>query len=237
MVEAGMKCIKYLLFAFNCVFVLAAIALIAVGIVVQTSFSGYLNFFDAPVTSVSVLLIIVGVVMFFIAAFGCCGAIKEHNMCTMVFAVLLTIILIFQLAGGIAAFVMKNDVKETLTKTMIKTEKNYQTAEGVKEAWDNVQEDFKCCGVESMTEWNQVFNSTKLPPSCCKGLKDPKTCSTVTPKANLHQEGCGKAFSEWAMANLAKIAAAGLALAFIQVIGIVFACCLAQAIRKEYETV
>lgn len=233
MVEAGMKCIKYLLFAFNCVFVIAAIALIAVGIVVQTRFAGYLNFFDTPVTSVAILLIIVGVIMFFIAAFGCCGAIKEHNVCTMVFAVLLAIIFIFQLAGGIAAFVMRSDLEKSVTETMTRAEKNYLTSAGVKETWDDVQKDFECCGVKASEEWEAVFKNDTLPNSCCKDTKTP--CSEKSP--NKYDEGCADAFVGWSKDNLAKIAAAGLALAFIQVIGIVFACCLAQAIRKEYECV
>ncbi|CAI9738405.1 CD63 antigen-like [Octopus vulgaris] len=232
MVEAGMKCIKYLLFAFNFIFVIAAIALIAVGIVVQTNFSGYLNFFDAPVTSVAILLIVVGVIMFFIAAFGCCGAIKEHNVCTMVFAVLLALIFILQLAGGIAAFVMRSDLEKTVTETMTKAEQNYLTSPGVKKTWDDVQTDFKCCGVEKSSEWQKVYTNTTLPDSCCKSDKGCDESSK-----DKYQIGCADAFISWSKSNLAKIAAAGLALAFIQVIGIVFACCLAQAIRKEYECV
>ncbi|XP_052831278.1 CD63 antigen [Octopus bimaculoides] len=212
MVEAGMKCIKYLLFAFNFVFVVAAIALIAVGIVVQTNFSGYLNFFDAPVTSVAILLIVVGVIMFFIAAFGCCGAIKEHNVCTMVFAVLLALIFILQLAGGIAAFVMRSDLENAVTDTMTKAEKNYLHSPGVKKTWDDVQTDFKCCGVKTYTEWYTVFQNSTLPVSCCK---NDKACNTTS--SDRYTKGCANAFIEWSRSNLAKIAAAGLVLAFIQV--------------------
>jgi len=36
---------------------------------------------------------------------------------------------------------------------------------------------------------------------------------------------------------VAVIGGVGIGLAFVQVVGIMFACCLARAIKKEYEVV
>lgn len=224
-----MKCVKYLLFAFNLIFVIAAIALIAVGVYVQVQLHDYLSFFSGKVNAAAILIIVVGAIIFFIAGFGCCGAIKENYVCTMVFSVLLGVVFIFELAGGIAGFVMRNELKEEIREKMTEAEKNYDQG-GVKKSWDAVQNNFKCCGVETYTEWT-MYNGT-LPDSCCDAGKN---CKKGTP--GFHDDGCLENFSEYVKKNIVKIGGVGIGLAFIQIVGIIFACCLAHAIRKEYEIV
>jgi len=231
MVEGGMKCVKYLLFAFNLIFVIAAIALIAVGVYVQVQLNDYLSFFSGKVNAAAILIIVVGAIILFIAGFGCCGAIKENYVCTMVFAVLLAVVFIFELAGGIAGFVMRNQLKTEVKDKMLEAEKNYESQEGVRKSWDAVQTKFKCCGVESYTEWTMKNGS--LPNSCCKNTK--VTCKKGS--ADFYSDPCLERFTEYVQHNIVKIGGVGLGLAFIQIVGIIFACCLARAIRKEYEVV
>lgn len=52
--------------------------MVALGAYVQYQMSDYLNFFDTKINGPAILLIIVGLVIFVIAFFGCCGAIKEN---------------------------------------------------------------------------------------------------------------------------------------------------------------
>lgn len=228
MVEGGMKCVKYLLFAFNLVFVIAAIALIAVGVYVQVQLHDYLSFFSGKVNAAAILIIVVGAIIFFIAGFGCCGAIKENYVCTMVFAVLLAVIFIFELAGGIAGFVMRNELHDEVKGKMIDAEANYYSQEGVKKSWDAVQTEFHCCGVENSDEWLKFNHS--YPESCCKNVKP---CT----KTAISKDPCLDKFLEFVQKNIMKIGGVGIGLAFIQIVGIIFACCLARAIRKEYEIV
>ena len=50
--------------------------------------------------------------------------------------------------------------------------KNYNnsSAGGVKETWDVLQKDVKCCGTMSYTDWATVdgFGQNSVPDSCCK---------------------------------------------------------------------
>ncbi|XP_043081325.1 CD9 antigen-like [Puntigrus tetrazona] len=82
-VEGGAKCIKYLLFFFNFIFWVCGLALIVLGVLAKVSINttAFLNgYAGAPL-----VLIVVGVIIFFIAFFGCCGAWKENQcMITMV---------------------------------------------------------------------------------------------------------------------------------------------------------
>uniref|UniRef100_A0A4W3HBH1 Tetraspanin n=1 Tax=Callorhinchus milii TaxID=7868 RepID=A0A4W3HBH1_CALMI len=77
-VEGGMKCIKYLIFIFNFLFWVSGIALIVVGILVQTQMNGTFLISDSSASGAPIVIIVVGVVINFVAFFGCCGAWKEN---------------------------------------------------------------------------------------------------------------------------------------------------------------
>lgn len=233
MVEGGMKCIKILLFVFNLLFVIAGIALIATGAYVNIKMDEYYDFFGKDYLGPGILIIIVGVIIFFIAFFGCCGAIKENYCLTMTFAVSLAIIFILEIAGGITGFVLRDkiegDVKDVLTDAL----KNYNKPDhdGVKKTWDKLQEEFECCGVNSSSDWKNEANIT-IPVSCCKTTN----CITTIP-SNIWDEPCADKLEQWLKDKVAIIGGVGIGLAFVQIVGIMFACCLARAIRKEYEVV
>ena len=124
--ETSMKCIKYTLFLFNLLFTvslnikyfliltkyfqLSGLFLIVTGGVVQGAYSQYLDFLGDQFFSTPVFLVIVGCIIFFVAFFGCCGAIKENHCMTFTFAVLLGIIFLMEIGAGIAAYRLKSEV-------------------------------------------------------------------------------------------------------------------------------
>lgn len=64
---------------------ICGLALIVVGILVQVALHKTLMIDDATASGAPILLIVIGVVIFFISFFGCCGAWKENYcMVTMV---------------------------------------------------------------------------------------------------------------------------------------------------------
>ncbi|XP_050418018.1 CD63 antigen [Patella vulgata] len=231
MVEGGMRCIKLLLFVFNLLFVLAGIGLIGAGSYVQIKLTNYNDFLGNQYTGPGILLIIVGVIIFGIAFFGCCGAVKENYCLVMTFAVLLSIIFILEIAGGIAGFVLKDqldkEVKDVLNKKIKDYKKNDTAAV---EAFDELQREFECCGVKDKTDWS----GSTIPASCCvKGTETGNTC----PSDKAYPEGCDSKFISWIQDKILIIGGIGIGLAFVQIVGICFSCCLARAIRKEYEVV
>lgn len=239
MVEGGMKCVKYLLFSFNLIFVIAAIALIAVGAYVQIKLTDYYDFFGNEYTGPGILLICVGVFIFIIAFFGCMGALKENYCLTMTFAILLALVFILMIAGGIAAYVLRNEVEDKVADILTKAEQKYGQEGGVTDTWDKLQKEFDCCGVKNYTEWESLNITTKYPRSCCKNMDDSATCPTSgdLDPINLNTTPCEDAFVNWVKDKVAIIGGVGIGLAFIMVVGVLFACCLARAIRKEYEVV
>merc|ERR1712172_195432 len=136
MVEGGMKCVKYLLFAFNLIFLITGLALIITGCVIQGVYSNYLDFLGDGFFNTPVLLVIVGCIIFFVAFFGC-GAIKENHCMTLTFAALLGIIFLMEIGAGIAAYKLKGQVNDLLYDNMEMGMQNYnQTGyDGVTHTW------------------------------------------------------------------------------------------------------
>jgi len=230
-----MKCVKLLLFLFNLIFVAAGIGLIVTGAYVNIKLEDYYDFFGSEYFGPGILLIVVGVFIFLIAFFGCCGAYKENHCLTMTFAVCLSLIFILEIAGGIAGFVMRDQIEDEVKHVLEDAMKNYKQPghDGVTSTWDKLQEEFQCCGVNNASDWKDPkMGNTTIPPSCCKEAScDP------TKDDKIYIAGCADELESWLKSKIAIIGGVGIGLAFVQVVGIMFACCLARAIKKEYEVV
>ena len=61
---------------------------------------------------------------------------------------------------------LQDDARELISKNMKDGMVNYNKSgsEGVKETWDIMQSDFKCCGVDTYKEWFNVsgFENGKI---------------------------------------------------------------------------
>ncbi|XP_058794193.1 CD63 antigen-like [Phymastichus coffea] len=237
MVSGGMACVKYLLFLFNLIFAITGIVFISVGAVILIAYRGYGNFVDIWVFAVPVLMIVVGVVVFVTSFFGCCGAVKENHCMIITFSVLLLLIFALELGAGIAGYMMSNKVDKMLEKCMNDTLQAYISREDYRQSWDIMQYDLQCCGVNSPADWLKAgFANNKLPHSCCTELpKNNPECDMNDIKSNT--EGCKKQLRNKIQDNGIILGGVGIGVALVQLIGVIFACCLARSIRREYETV
>ncbi|XP_010730344.1 CD63 antigen [Larimichthys crocea] len=236
-VEGGMKCVKFLLFFFNFIFWLCGLALIVVGIMVQIGLHKSFMINDASASGVPIVLIGVGVVIFFIAFFGCCGAWKENYCMITTFAVLLSLIIIIEIAAAIAGYIFRNKlsavVQDSLTEMINKY--NNGTTE-FKKAVDKLQEDMKCCGVNSSLDWKHFKpEGNSVPDSCCKNVTANCGIGTMTDAAMVYQKGCHDTVEAVLKKNIQWVIVAALVIAFLQIMGIVFACMLMRGIRSGYE--
>lgn len=247
MLERSMKCIKYLLFSFNLVFAITGLALIITGGVIQGRYKEYLDFLGHDFFNTPILLIIVGCIIFFVTFFGCCGAVKENHCMTLTFSILLTMILIIEIGAGIAAYTLRGELHSIIETNMKKGLINYgkESASGVTGTWNIVQHELECCGAQKYSDWiNSTFASRddSVPDSCCKN--DIEGCGKGVLKMDesevadkIHTSGCLSKLETLVADNVAAVGGVGVAIALIQIIGVVFACCLARNIKSQYETV
>lgn len=244
-----MKCIEYLLFIFNLIFAFTGLALIITGSIIQVVNLRYLDFLGNEFLNIPVLLIVIGCVIFGVAFFGCCGAIKENFCMITTFAVLLSFIFLVEIGAGIAAYMLRDRVHVVVSTNMEKGLQNYgkEGYEGITKTWDLVQHELNCCGAleyrqYATTEFSKA-NNNSVPDSCCItdvlgcGCKILKKTNETEINQIIHTGGCLGKFEQFVMKNVAIVGSIGVGIAFIQVIGVLLASLLAKAIRTEYESV
>ncbi|XP_050770134.1 CD63 antigen [Gymnogyps californianus] len=235
-VEGGMKCVKFLVFVFNFIFWVCGVALIAIGIYAQVALNKALAVSSASASSTPIAILVLGIIIFFISFFGCCGAWKESYCMVTTFAVLLSIIFLVEIAAAIAGYVFKDKVRSVLEDGLWDAMRKYGEDEPLTEAVDELQMDFACCGANNYTDWATIerfrVNDT-VPRSCCR--INTTSCNVHPSPATIYEKGCLQSIEAWMKKNILVVAAVALGIAFFEILGIIFACCLMKGIRSGYE--
>uniref|UniRef100_A0A8C7SU74 Cd63 antigen n=1 Tax=Oncorhynchus mykiss TaxID=8022 RepID=A0A8C7SU74_ONCMY len=179
-VEGRMKCVKYLLFFFNFIFWLCGLALVVLGVLVQVALHSTVVINNVSASSAPLVLIVVGVIVFFIAFFGCCGAWKESYCMVTMFSILLGLIIITEIG-----------------------------------------------------KFGSVPDS--VPDSCCINVTAGCGQGAMGDALKIHQTGCETVVEKLLKKNIMWVIVAALVIAFLQIMGIIFACMLMGGIRSGYE--
>ncbi|KAK4807265.1 hypothetical protein QYF61_006326 [Mycteria americana] len=245
------------------------VALIAIGIYAQVALSEALAVSSASASSTPVAILVLGIIIFFISFFGCCGAWKESYCMVTTFAVLLSIIFLVEIAAAITGYVFKDkvgdswgggtgartrlgaagppppspsdpprppQVRSVLEDGLWDAMHKYGEDEPATAAVDELQRDFACCGVNNYTDWATIerfrFNNT-VPRSCCR--VNTTSCNVRPSPATVYEKGCLQSIEAWMKKNILIVAAVALGIAFFEILGIIFACCLMKGIRSGYE--
>ncbi|XP_063221580.1 CD63 antigen-like [Bacillus rossius redtenbacheri] len=232
--------VKYLIFAFNLLFVIFGIVLISVGAAVKAKYHEYELFLDDKFFSVPALLIAIGVIIFVVAFFGCCGSVKENYCMVLTFSLLLVVIFILEFSAGIAGYVLRDNAETFLESKLKESINNYKQSNSTAKVWDVMQTNFNCCGINKPEDWDREYHDTNgtLPASCCHteyGLWGGEPCSTASPYRN--KEGCLPKLGAYVADHAAMLGGVGIGIAVIQFLGMVMACNLARTIKKSYESV
>ncbi|KAB0397317.1 hypothetical protein E2I00_005372, partial [Balaenoptera physalus] len=194
-----------------------------------------------PGSLLPVVIIAVGAFLFLVAFVGCCGACKENyyskrdsRSLHLQFAIFLSLIMLVEVAAAIAGYVFRDKVISEFNKDFRQQMQNYPQNNHTALILDRMQEDFKCCGAANYTDWEKILMVTKrVPDSCCVNVT--QGCGINFNMKDIHTEGCVERIGSWLRNKMLVVAAAALGIAFVEVLGIIFACCLVKSIRSGYE--
>lgn len=221
----GMSCIKNLLFIFNFFFAISGVVIIVCG-----GYSLHLFKKTGPVVgddyvSAPIILIVVGSIVFLVAFLGCCGAMQESYCMLMLFSVFLFLILVAEIAAGALGFVYKGKVDHIAQGKFMQSLEDYNRETGGKvkpihEAWDFIQSQLECCGVNSSQDWKG-----QVPKSCCSNADN---CGPAGP---YYDKGCYDTVKEYISKYAVYVGIAGIGIGLIEIIGIIFSCCLANQVK------
>uniref|UniRef100_A0A0C9Q5P6 Tetraspanin n=1 Tax=Fopius arisanus TaxID=64838 RepID=A0A0C9Q5P6_9HYME len=235
--NCGYSCMKYLLFIFNLIFVLCGLALLILGVLVETNLGSVKAETADQIHQIEVIaigLIVIGSIIFVIAFFGCCGAIRESHCMTVTYAVFLLVILVIQVGIAIWAFVvLKNLNTAEMTEEFKKPLTKYWSDVDSRNAVDLAQEMLHCCGASGPDDYasNHVNMNGTIPWSCCKQESERKFqfCNG----REVYQIGCSGQIKDLVKNIGHGLGGVALGIAGIELVGIIFALCLANSIRNE----
>ncbi|XP_053576180.1 CD151 antigen [Bombina bombina] len=240
----GTICLKYLLFTFNFFFWLAGLAVMAVGVWTLIQKSDYISLLPSSTyAATAYILVIAGAIVMITGILGCCATFKERKSLLKVYFILLLCIFLLEVLAGILAYIyyqqLNDELKQSLKDTMT-TKYKQPGEEKVTSAVDKLQQEFKCCGSNNSRDWaDSVWikspdaNSRAVPDSCCK---------TVTPgcggryhPSNIYlvEGGCITKLESFIRSHLLIIGAVGIGIAFVQLFGMIFTCCLYKSLKSE----
>lgn len=220
----GMSLIKYVLFVFNLLCALCGIALLALGIVYLTDVKELDKVLEGgSATGPTIVLIVLGALIFIISFFGCCGAIRESHCMTFTYSIFLLILIVAQIVLGVFVLVKSDELKQTIQAGFDKVW-NGRSEPANKQFLNAFQTTLQCCGSSGPLS----YASVSLPDSCCSE-KFLNSCTAL----NAFQTGCRTAFVDFTHQATMIIGWVVLGVAAIELIGFIFACCLANSIRNQ----
>lgn len=248
-VRGKMRCIKYLMCAFNLVFWLSGIGLIAIGALGETVYGDFKNITEVGFTSATAIIIAVGCLIAIVGFAGCYGAIRESYSTLKVFTYLLAFIKIAEVSLGAWMYFGHFDVTYFVKRFLSQIVNKYNRKGDVRKAIDRIQEKSECCGAESYTDWfDSRWNKQRqnvsygrfrnsVPRSCCLlNVTHLATCGddldteTKPGYEFVYTRGCLH-LEVYLEQHLDSMVWIGVAIFVIQVVAILFTCCLRRAVK------
>lgn len=219
--SCGASVVKYGIFIFNLLCAVAGIALIVVGAIPLFKLDDIRDAFpeNNPAT-VPIIIVVLGSVIFIISFFGCCGAIRENQCMVSTYAFFLLVLVILQIVIAVFAFMYAGELAAAAQRGFNKLWDNRNTDEQTRIAIDGIQRGIRCCGSNGPADWGL----TSIPQSCC----DESVCTIL----NAHQQGCATLLYDFVSTSGLLIAWVAIVFAGIELVGVIFACCLANSIRN-----
>lgn len=256
--------IKYLLFATNFLILFMGCLCLGFGIYVLAAGKDLAELIKdgqgeaiSLYSSAAIILIVLSLFVIVVTFFGCCGALKESKcMLGTYFAIVLAFFIIFIVAAILAYTQSEDKMKEPLKKSL----KSYQMPNKtrIKDAWDYVQEGFKCCGHEKWEDWEDdkivgslttlkaldtfsigTTNGEKVPKSCCKQPKgtelkeeDVTKCQKDPAHADYDLKGCFTKLKDSVRDHKSKILGVAITILVVMFLNMMFAFALCTMAKK-----
>nr|XP_033773187.1 tetraspanin-2 [Geotrypetes seraphini] len=226
-VSGAMKCIKYLLFAFNLIFWLAGSAVTALGLWLR--FGGEIAEIladgeEVPASFYTGLYVLIGAgaLMMLIGFFGCCGAARESQCLLGSFFICLLVIFAAEVTAGVFVFIGKNMAVEEVQNMYSKYYDEYVNDEGNENktllAFHKVLD---CCGKDSAENAAKSENAAKVEALCPPQEKEHRNCIEEIRKL--------------INSKLQIVGIAGITVAGITIFGMIFSMVLCCAIRNTRD--
>jgi len=227
-----MRLNKILFLVFLVLYLIAGLSLLITGSIAHRHASQFAEITGHSIMSGAGFIIALGVIIIILSALGFLGAYKNRLGLLQIFIGSLFLIILLQLIAAIIGFTLRNKADAQLHEKLINS---LQAIKGgnslaVKE-WDDLQREWKCCGVDDSSDWTKA-NLTIPRPSCC--IK--ADCSMVNGTAYFDR-GCYQSARNLFFRYSKALGGVSLFFFFIEIIGLILAIVLLRDLKNNYGSV
>lgn len=235
--------LKYLLFIYNFVLLMAGIAVLGIGIWTVIEKHHYVSLLSTiTYVSIAYLLIIAGAIVLLVTFVGCVGVWREDRWALLIYTFMLLLIFLMEAVSGIIAYVYQEQLRTELEANLNDTFLTSYGIDNVRTAdIDALQRKFKCCGAINFEDWERSVWLKKnphlrntVPDSCCK--TESRYCGVRNHPSNINDRSCIWKLEMTIKEHLILLGAIGLGICVVQIFGIILSCCLYIKL-KDYEDV
>ena len=234
--------LKFLVFIFNILFFMVGCGIIGLGCYMYFEMKDYLSFLgDTGFVDSTIGFIVIGVVLTVVSFFGICAVCTDNRCMFKAFGCIMAIVVIAEFGIAIAILICKVDAEEAISKEMRSSLNKYGngTDEDVTSSWDQIQQDLKCCGVDTYMDWkyttfNQNGTTNNSPDSCCKTVGTDCGKNALTSNETIYVKGCFKTFEDSIEDNAYIVGGTGAGLGVLQILVLIGSFILAKKDNSYY---
>ncbi|XP_078671335.1 tetraspanin-2-like [Branchiostoma floridae x Branchiostoma belcheri] len=228
------KCSKFMLFVFNLIFWLAGIGLLAFGIWLRLDNDiAKIVSLDLPwFYNATYVMMGVGGFTMIMGFLGCCGAMKENKCMLTMYTICLGLVFIAEIAGGVVAFVYRNNLNTWVDEAfsgVLDGQQIESLTQDTRDAIITLQTQFTCCGLTNPNNWADP----SAQPSCPCPAADQGTNKCEVVGGTEYRLSCVDELKLYLEQNIVIVGAVALAVAAVEIFGIIFACVLLRQADKE----
>jgi len=164
----GYRCLRGFFSSCNFMFWLLGCAILGAGIWLHFSKSEYhavLPISSSDYLCSATLAIAIGATVLVIGFLGCCGSLMQIRCMLLAYFIIVMMLVLFECGIGLMGFAYKDHIDSSVKKELRKTIEMTKNRRGeemdregkrIKDAWDSLQSDWSCCGVDSYQDWTGV---------------------------------------------------------------------------------
>ncbi|XP_013172949.1 PREDICTED: leukocyte surface antigen CD53-like isoform X1 [Papilio xuthus] len=206
--------VKYILFFTNLFFALAGLALLGLGVAVQLQGTAVIDIADSSYQVAPIASMVVGGVVFLIAFFGCCGAIRESNCMLITYSLFMIILMILKITLASLIFVNLDSLVQGVPNVLNDAFNRDRVA------FQEIERAFTCCGPTGPLSYMNIA----LPETCCAS----QPCTPLNAYS-----GCDKQVQGLLETFGLAIGVVCIVVVAIELVAVVFGLCLANHARNK----
>ena len=245
--ECGFKCIKITFFVYNLLFWLVGFIVLLLAAVLHTTrneastdythWSGLQGYLNGPV-----ILLVVGSFTLLLSLVACIGSRKNSILLLTCYTIVLLLVTAIELGLVIMAYSYRAQIDNSLRVDFQKTLNQYSITgnEGITNALDNIQQEFKCCGNDGYQDWvdtkwwQQHGGNYSVPTSCCI-IPRMRNCNRDVEQKleTVFTDGCYVHIKKYLFENIHMISGFAIWILVLEILGVLFSVVLIVKIRKQ----